>query len=278
MLNWLGNLRGASHAWKVESLDLLDDEGFPRMFVLKHFRSGDLRPRVVEYLAGRLASELLPYAPRIEILRLPPELIEEYTALRGSPEARDLPSLLSSAVPGPHVAIEWIDGDDLGGDAVYLDRLAAPAQIPEIIGCDGLLQNFDRDGWNVLIRSVAGTSPRKFELIPYDWDQSFFGHAPGEGQLATISRVWKLFRMEGLRARIHGKSEFEEFVDRLAEWKGARARVQALLLMPPEWGVPQEWRDELTDYILTRIDVTVNQLKQDLHPSESFPNWQISAL
>lgn len=278
MLNWLANMHGASHAWKVENLDDLDDDGFPRQFVLKHFREGALRPRVIEYVAGRLISELLPYAPGIQILHLTPEFLQAHSELHGSPYSQSVPSFITSAVAGPHMAVEWVNGDDLGGNNDLLDRLAVPTQIPDIVGCDGMLQNVDRDGWNILIRPVAKTNPRKFELIPFDWDNCFFNSEMGSGQLNAIGGVWKLFRMEALRERIHGKEQFYHLVERLSDWAGARARVQALLLMPPEWGVPDGWRVELREHILKRIDVTLEQLQKDDEPGAAFPNWQISAL
>jgi hypothetical protein len=281
MLNWLGNLHGASHAWKVEDLDDRDAVGDPKIFVLKHFRQDELRKRVGEYVAGSFVNALDIGAPAISLLDVSSEFLEDLLQLKGSPRENRAPQLLSTATPGRHVGVEWVDADDLGNNNYLLDRLANPEQVGQVIGADALLLNLDRDGWNLFIRprKKGSNATNRLELIPYDWDHCFAGQGFSDAELEPLYSIWNVFRAECLRERILGGGDFTSIRERVEDWAGAEARIRGLVeWMPAEWAVPDSWKAGLVKFMSERIETTLRELKNPSGQARIFPNWQSSAI
>ncbi len=277
VLFWLEDLKGISEAWKVESHAHPDENGGPRSFATKYFRStaGNRERRVVEYVCASVANWLEVGAPEVVLLDFSEEFLSALGRLRVKPQG------LETAEPGRQLGIAYVEhAVELIRHEAALRGLANPRQPAEIIGCDAYLQNIDRHDSNVLLHPAAFFGRASHKLIPIDWGACLASVTPDRESLAAIvgeRSVREQCVSSILRNRVQGVQDFETIRGRIADLRGAKARLEGLInWMPAEWNVPEEWRAALLDYFSRRIDVVIDRLEDAGDPDAVFPNWQLS--
>jgi hypothetical protein len=273
MLHWLEDPGGETDPWKVESVAHLDQNGAPRAFALKAFRSYQLRLRVAEYVSASIAHELGIGAPAVELLTVTPSFLQTLARQRVRPVGLD------SAQIGPQVGISWVENAvPLGKQLTALASLANVRQPAEIIATDAFLQNIDRHTGNILLEPGAIFRRADHRLIPIDWGLCMHGKEPGGEQLEGLQGATNMREYvidPDLRRTVTKREDWSRVAAKLQEWSGANAKLRAVIgWMPPEWNVPAGWKDGLLDYFLRRIDAVLDRLEAENDSEGIFPNWQ----
>jgi hypothetical protein len=271
-LIWQKNVKGASSPWLVASENHLNDQDQPRLFLLKNFRQGEDRARIVEYVCTSIARELDIGAPRVELLQITDSFLE---SLRGfSPSASDV----DLARTGLHLAVAWHENAiEVAEHPGVFSRLAVPTQVAGIIGSDTLLQNMDRHASNLLIRPHMDRSRVRNMLVPIDWGDCFNALLPEPQNLADISYRSGIYANSFMIERIQSRADFRPFVERLSRWSGQPEKISAIIGgIPAEWQCPERWRRGLLDHITRRVDVVLELLSNADRLAALFPNWQYS--
>jgi hypothetical protein len=274
-LAWLADISGASRPWKVVDEGDHDPDGFGREYIVKHFREGDETRRLAEYVCGSVAAQLDATTPAPLLLRFTSAFLADLRRNRKQPRGLD------EAQPGVHVAYRW-----LHNVAPFVmrpdgrDRLAHPHQIGDIIGCDALVQNWDRTDQNILVEplSVRGKSAHVLHAI--DWDYGMAGASVSPGALNGLKDVPNLLKpfANPLFDIVTSCTDFEHFCALLENWKPVRARAQMIANgVPTSWGFAPLEIDSVVTYLVHRFQSTLDRLAMTDDPDGAFPNWQFAS-